>query len=215
MPASPAMTPTCRVPWRAVVHHCASWASAASRPTKCGGRLKSGGGERCEVPMTSGLRGDAGALTGAMNRYPRPCTVAINRGVRVASPNTRRSCRMATVITDSLTTVSGQTAASRASLVTSWPACRHQTAQHRKRFRVQMDHLMAVPQPFVVEIKVKLVKDEAMRDLHTFVGSCAPAAPGQRRRYYGHLQHVPCAVSSRKSVDYTLYSCGGRLSELF
>jgi hypothetical protein len=62
---------------------------------------------------------------------------------------------------------------------------RHQTAPQRKRFRVQRDCLLAVPQPFVVEIQVKRVKYEAVRDLHTVVCSCAPAAPGQRCPYYG------------------------------
>src|SRR5258707_454635 len=38
MPGSPTIIPTCRVPWRAVLHHCASWASAMSRPPHFVGR---------------------------------------------------------------------------------------------------------------------------------------------------------------------------------
>jgi hypothetical protein len=66
MPDSPAMIPTCRVPCRAVVHHRASWARAASRPTKCGGRLNVEDGKRCGASSVSGPLGATRVLTGAM-----------------------------------------------------------------------------------------------------------------------------------------------------
>ena len=56
-----------------------------------------------------------------MNRYPRRCTVATNRGAPAGSPRALRISRTQTFSTASPTTVAGQTASSRASLVTSWP----------------------------------------------------------------------------------------------
>ena len=58
MPGSPAMTPTCRVPWRAVVHHWCSWANSPSRPTKRGGRTWARQADGGRLIPASGPPGD-------------------------------------------------------------------------------------------------------------------------------------------------------------
>src|SRR5262249_35345476 len=63
------------------------------------------------------------SVTSAMNRYPRRCTVATNRGAPTWSPMAFRISRTHTLSTASPTTVPGQTRSSSASLVTSWPWC--------------------------------------------------------------------------------------------
>ena len=82
---------------------------------------------------------------------------------------------MATVMTSSLTMVPGQTAASSASLVTSWPACVTRQREDRKGFGGQRDHLGTAPQAFVAEVELKRAKHEALRLWHT---SPFPRPPG-------------------------------------
>ena len=56
-----------------------------------------------------------------MKRNPRRCTVSIKRGALASSPSACRSSRIQTDRTTSLTSVSGQTASSKAALVSNWP----------------------------------------------------------------------------------------------
>ena len=129
MPASPVRNATWRLPRQAASSHVCRRSRARSRPTRCPApsdrtrRVSSGSAGESAAGSLPVLRRSAVSATPAMNRYPSRCTVAMYRGAPAGSPRAFRTSLTQTFSTASPTTVAGQTASRRASLVTSSPGC--------------------------------------------------------------------------------------------
>ena len=104
------------------------------------------------------------ALTDAMNRYPRPCTVSINCGVRLI---TQHTAELPHGHRDHVLT-QGSPGPDGGQRLFSHELARlgHQAGEDGKGFRGQTDHRGTAPQAFVPEVELKRAKHKALRFWH-------------------------------------------------